>query len=288
MAGIGARASESRDAVAIVEHPRSITFGELDARQHQLAGLFRAGHVRAGDRVAVLSVNRMESLEVTTGALRCGVIPVPVNPLLTPPEIAYVIEDSGARWLFTDRMGESHPGLERTITFGDAYERSLEGAKPARLADFARGRPMHYTSGTTGSPKGVWVKPYGDEHAEAVSREFREMWGLVPEDLHLVCSPLAHSAPHRFSLRTLEAGGTVFLQKKFEAEETLAAIALFGITSTFMVPTHLERILALGRTRLMRYDVSTMRLLAHAGAPIRDETKREVMDLFPWDSVWEF
>jgi long-chain acyl-CoA synthetase len=103
-----------------------------------------------------------------------------------------------------------------------------------------------------------------------------------------VCSPLAHSAPHRFSLRTLEAGGTVFVQKRFDAEETLAAIALFGITSTFMVPTHLERIMALGRTTLMRYDVSSMRLLAHAGAPIREETKREVIDLFPWNSVWEF
>lgn len=288
LAGIGERARSAPEAVAIVEHPRSITFGELDDRQRRLAGLFRASKIAVGDRIAVLSKNRAEFLEVTTGALRCGVIPVPVNPLLTAPEIAYLIEDSGARWLFCDRMGETHPDLERTITFGDAYERSLEEAKPARLADFARGRPMHYTSGTTGSPKGVWVKPYGSEKAETASTEFREMWGITSEDLHLVCSPLAHSAPHRFSLRTLEAGGTVFLQKRFEAEETLAAIALFGITSTFMVPTHLERILALGRTTLMRYTLSSMRLLAHAGAPIREETKRQVLELFPWDAVWEF
>jgi acyl-CoA synthetase (AMP-forming)/AMP-acid ligase II len=288
LAGIGERARATPEAIAMVEHPRSITFQQLDERQRRLAGVFRSSKVAVGDRIAVLSANRVELLEVTTGALRCGIIPVPINPLLTPPEISYLIEDSGARLMFTDRMGEDHPDLKRVITFGDAYERSLEEAKPTRLSDFARGRPMHYTSGTTGSPKGVWVKPYSSEQAAIASAKFRELWGIASEDLHLVCSPLAHSAPHRFSLRTLEAGGTVFLQKRFEAEETLAAIALFGITSTFMVPTHLERILALGRTTLMRYDVSSMRLLAHAGAPIREETKRSILDLFPWDAVWEF
>jgi long-chain acyl-CoA synthetase len=110
---------------------------------------------------------------------------------------------------------------------------------------------------------------------------------LAPDDLHLVCSPLTHSAPHRFALRTLEAGGTVVLQERFEAEESLATIDLLGITTTFMVPTHLERIMALGH-RLARYDISSVRLLAHAGAPIREETKRKVMEAFPPGSVCEF
>jgi long-chain acyl-CoA synthetase len=80
----------------------------------------------------------------------------------------------------------------------------------------------------------------------------------------------------------------VVLQGKFDAEEVLATIALFGVTATFMVPTHLERILALGRKVLMRYDLSSIRLLAHAGAPIREETKRGVLALFPEPAVWEF
>ena len=225
---------------------------------------------------------------MVVAALRRGIIPVPINPLLTPSEVSYVLEDSAARWMFTDRTLEPHPQLERLITFGDAYERSLTEAKPAPLAENVRGRPMHYTSGTTGMPKGVWVEPYDAPRAAEVSRAFRELWEIASEDIHLICSPLAHSAPLRFSIRTLEAGGTVILQKKFEAEETMAAIALFGVTSTFMVPTHLERILALGRRTLMRYDTSSVRLLAHAGAPIRTETKHEVLALFPSGSVWEF
>jgi long-chain acyl-CoA synthetase len=68
----------------------------------------------------------------------------------------------------------------------------------------------------------------------------------------------------------------------------LASIELFGITTTFMVPTHLERIFELPFQTLKRYDLSTMRLLAHAGAPIREDTKRKAIELFPMGSLWEF
>lgn len=288
MSGIGHHARVTPDDTAVVAPGRMITFGELDARQRALAGALETGAVTRGDRVAVLSGNRIESLEVSIGALRAGVIPVPVNPLLTPPEIAYLVEDSGARWLFTDRPLDTHPSLEQVVTFGNAYERVLHDAEPADLADVALGRPMHYTSGTTGAPKGVWVKPHKAARAAEISARFRELWGLSSDDVHLVCSPLAHSAPHRFALRTLEAGGGVVLQTRFDGEETLAAIEMFGVTSTFMVPTHLERIFALGESTLSGYDLSSVRLLAHAGAPIRDETKRRAIEMFPEGSVWEF
>jgi long-chain acyl-CoA synthetase len=191
------------------------------------------------------------------------------------------------RWLFTDHATERDPAVERVVTFGDAYERCLHEATPGKLADVSRGRPMHYTSGTTGQPKGVWAPPASETEVQATARRFIESWALARDDLHLVCSPLAHSAPHRFAMRTLEAGGTVVLQQRFDAEEALATIDLLGITTTFMVPTHLERIRSLGH-KLARYDVSSMRLLAHAGAPIREHTKRAIIDAFPPASVWEF
>jgi acyl-CoA synthetase (AMP-forming)/AMP-acid ligase II len=267
---------------------RRLTFAELDERQRRLAGLLHEGGLRPRDRIAVWSSNRVESLEVTTGALRAGIVPVPVNSLLTPSEAAYLLEDSGARWLFTDRAVEPVPGLERVVSFGDAYERCLHEAEVAEIADYALGRPMHYTSGTTGSPKGVWVEPVNDAAAAEISGDFAEQWGLTSGDVHLVCSPLAHSAPHRFSLRTLEAGGSVVLQRRFEAQETLAAMELFGVTSTFMVPTHLERIFSLEPKVLKRHYSTSMRMLVHAGAPIRAETKKRAIDFFPQGSVWEF
>ncbi len=238
--------------------------------------------------MAVTSSNRFEVLEVTGGALRSGIVPVPIHAGLTQPEIAYLLEDSGAQWLFSDRAIEPIPGVRRTVVFGDAYERCLHEAEPARIDDVALGRPMHYTSGTTGKPKGVWVKPHSSEEARTRSETFRNLWGIGSDDAHLACSPLTHSAPHRFALRTLEAGGRVALLKKFDPQEALAAIELFSIASTFVVPTHLERILELGKKTLARHDLSSIRLLAHAGAPIRAQTKEAVIELFPSGSVWEF
>jgi long-chain acyl-CoA synthetase len=78
------------------------------------------------------------------------------------------------------------------------------------------------------------------------------------------------------------------LQDRFEAADTLAAIDLFNVTTTFMVPTHLARIFALGERALARYDLSSMQMLIHAGAPIRESTKRAAIKSFPPDSVWEF
>jgi acyl-CoA synthetase (AMP-forming)/AMP-acid ligase II len=288
MGGIGGWARSTPDAPALISSPKNaLTFGDLDRRQQALRAALHDGDVRSGDRIAIFSRNRPEVIEVASAALRAGVIPVPINPLLTEPEITYVLEDSEARWLFTDGRAELLPSLERVVVFGDAYERSLTEGAGVKLADHVLGRPMHYTSGTTSRPKGVHTSPQPEEEAAAFSDMFRETWALGPDDRHLVCSPLAHSAPLRFSIRTLETGGAVIVQEKFDPETTLAAIELYGITTTFMVPTHLERIIALG-SKVRHYDLSSIRVLAHAGAPIREDVKRDVIDLFPRGSVWEF
>ncbi len=288
MSGIGGYARATPDSTAIVSMGRWLTFAELDERQRHLAGALRSGGLEPGDLIAVRTKDPAALLEVTTGSLRAGVIPVPINPLLTEHEARWLLEDSGAGWLFTDATDGVTPTLEQIVTFGDAYERLLAEAEPADLCDHVRGRPMHYTSGTTGTPKGVWVRPYAERRAAQIAADFIKLWGLTDEDIHLVCSPLAHSAPHRYAMRTLEAGGTVALQSRFDAAETLAAIDLFNATTTFMVPTHLERIFALGERALLRHDLSSMRLLIHAGAPVRHATKRKAIDTFPPGSVWEF
>lgn len=288
MTGIAGAAASDPDKTAIVWRHGVITFGELDDRQTRVAGALREAGLKRGDRVAVWSRNRPELLDVTVGCLRAGIVPVPIHASLTAAEAAYMIEDSGARWLFTDRTTEPHHSLEGSITFGDAFERLLHASEPAALGGLARGRPMHYTSGTTGAPKGVWVAPTDEGRAATLSSAFRRTWAITGDDVHLVVSPLSHSAPHRFALRTLEAGGTVALLERFDAAEVLLAVELFTVTSTFMVPTHLERIFALGHRPLARHDLSSVRLLAHAGAPIRKVTKKAAIETFPDGSVWEF
>lgn len=288
MAGIGGWAREAPDAPAFISMRGAVSFAEIERRQQRIAGFLHGLGIGEGDRIAILAKNRSEIVEVAAASLRAGIIPVPVNTLLTRPEIEYILEDSGADVLFTDRLEEVLPGLERVVTFGAAFERCMDEATPVELPDFVRSRPMHYTSGTTGSPKGVYVAPVDDVEAARLSERFRSLWDLRADDIHLVCSPLAHSAPLRYSIRTLEAGGAVVVPDAFDAEGTLATIALFHVTSTFMVPTHLERILALRRVVHARYDLESMRLLCHAGAPIRESTKRAILELFPRGSMWEF
>ena len=166
---------------------------------------------------------------------------------------------------------------------------SFAGYEPAALSDVTLTRPMHYTSGTDRQAEGRVGRTHRPRpRATARSEAFRAEWGMTEADVHLVCSPLTHSGPHRFALRTLEAGGTVVIQERFDAAATLAAIEHHRVTSTFMVPTHLERIFALESSELRRHDLSSLRLLAHAGAPIRRITKERAIELFPQDSVWEF
>jgi long-chain acyl-CoA synthetase len=287
VSGIGGWAAQAPDAPALLSLRGPVSFAELDQRQKRLAGHLVAEGLGIGDRVGILAQNSNEILEVCGATLRAGIVPVPINAHLTDVEVEYIVQDARLTWLFTDRTVDL-TGLPNVVTFGDAYERVLHEAVAIDLDDHLLGRPMHYTSGTTGHPKGVYVEPYDPAEAERLSLRFRSMWDLAPDEIHLVCSPLAHSAPLRFSLRTLEAGGAVVVQERFDAEATMAAIDLFGVTSAFMVPTHLKRILALGRKGWARYDISSIRTLVHAGAPIDEQTKRKVIELFPEGSVWEF
>jgi long-chain acyl-CoA synthetase len=285
--GLGGRLQSAPGHPALICGDQSLTFGELDDLQARLAGFLDVASITTGGRVAILAANSVKLLVVTVGCLRAGVVPVPISPLLTERECAQVVKDSGARLLFTDREHDVPAPVERVVGMAGLVE-ELRGYEPASPADVTLTRPMHYTSGTTGRPKGVWVPPADEDTATVRSETFRTQWGMTEADVHLVCSPLTHSGPHRFALRTLEAGGTVVIQERFDAAATVTAIERHRITSTFMVPTHLERILALKSSELQRHDLSSMRLLAHAGAPIRRITKERVLELFPFDSVWEF
>jgi acyl-CoA synthetase (AMP-forming)/AMP-acid ligase II len=183
------------------------------------------------------------------------------------------------------------PPAERTALADDADPAldladdpaQLLGGAEAELADVPLARPMHYTSGTTGRRKGVWSGVLAEDDARRLAAEEMELWGFGPADRHLVLSPLHHSAPLRFAIHTLLAGGEVLLPGPFDAARAADAITGLRPTTTFCVPTHLQRLLA-------RDDVdwSSFRRLVHAGAPCPAPLKRAVIDALPAGSVWEF
>ena len=172
----------------------------------------------------------------------------------------------------------------------DDYETLLAAADdsdPMVAIDMADPVNLIYSSGTTGTPKGVWSGLLDDEDARALLTEERDLWGFSDGDVNLVLSPLYHSAPLRFAMGTLLAGGRLVVPGPFDVEAVTAAIEQERPTTAFCVPTHLERLFrhwdAVGAP-----DVSCFRLLAHAGAPCPDDVKRRLLETFPPGRTWEF
>jgi long-chain acyl-CoA synthetase len=146
---------------------------------------------------------------------------------------------------------------------------------------------MHVTSGTTGRPKGVWSGLLAPQDAEALVAEERDLWGFNAADVNLLLSPLHHSAPLRFAIGTVLAGGQIDVPGPFDAAAITSAIQQKRPTTMFCVPAHLQRLFA-HWDEVGRPDLSSFRLVAHAGAPCPEHIKRRLIEDFPPTSTWEF
>ena len=243
-----------------------LTAADAEDRQRRIAGGLLARGWGEGDRFALVAPSSATLLLTVLAALRRGIVPVVLNAALTERELAALVADA-------DVVGR----------LGPAEISRLAESSPVELATHPRARPMHYTSGTTGTPKGVWSGLLTDEQAAALVAEEDELWGFSADDRHLVCSPLHHSAPIRFAAGTLLAGGEVVVLEKFTPAAFTDAVETFAPTTTFMVPAHLQRLREAGAP-----DLGSFRLLAHAGSPCPVPLKQWSVDRFPTDSVWEF
>ncbi|HEY2427593.1 MAG TPA: AMP-binding protein, partial [Acidimicrobiales bacterium] len=232
------------------------------------AALARRGCV-PGDRVAIAMPNSPGVLALVLGAARTGVVPVLLNPGLLPAELDLLVADAEPRLTVRDEAG-----LAALLESPDACE----------LAPQPLCRPMHYTSGTSGRPKGVWSGVWSAEDAAAAHADEAAIWGLGADDVHLTCSPLYHSVAIRFSAQALLRGAAVVLLSRFDAVAVAEAIAREGVRSAFMVPTHLQRLLALP----VLPDLSGLRRLVHAGAACPIPLKRRLLAVLAEDVLWEF
>jgi long-chain acyl-CoA synthetase len=225
--------------------------------------------LREGDRVALLVAGSQAYLGAVLSLLARGVIPIPLDPRLTAYERDRILAGLSPDLVVTD------PGELTRLT------------GPGGAPGLPRARPMHVTSGTTGTPKGVHSGVLSDEDAAALVAEERDLWGFTDSDVNLVLSPLYHSAPLRFASGTVLAGGRVVIPGPFDPALVTEAIVRERPTTMFCVPAHLQRLFrhwdAVGWP-----DLSSFRLLAHAGAPCPPALKRRLVEVFPDRSTWEF
>ena len=223
-----------------------------------------------GARVALLLPGSVAYVELVIALLARGVFPVPMDPKLTPSERDGLLADLDPALVLTEQAD---------------VERLLADLGPSTGAPL--GRPIHLTSGTTGRPKGVFSGLLAPDDARALVEEERTLWGFAADDVNLVLSPLHHSAPLRFATGTLLAGGRLVVPGPFDPVTVTEAIEEHRPTTMFCVPAHLQRLFAHWDTHGSP-DLSSFRLVAHAGAPCPEWVKRRLVEEFPARSTWEF
>ncbi len=292
--GVWAAQTPDRLAVVMAGSGESLTYAELEAMANRVSQLFRAEGLGPGSHVAICLENRAEFLAVVWGATYAGVFFTPMSSRLTGEEIAYILEDSGAQALVTSPYMEAAVQASADVVSSIPIRLSVGGElagfrgfeeaiaeHPAEpLRNRVEGRPMLYSSGTTGRPKGVKPKmpetPLGRlEHFELMM-EF--MFRASSDAIFLVPAPLYHAAPLRLSTQFMRMGCTIVVMEKFEAEAALEVIDLHNISHSMWVPTMLVRMLKLPPEVRARFNLSSLQYAVHTAAPCPMHTKEQMLE----------
>ncbi|MCA8880728.1 MAG: AMP-binding protein [Rhodobacteraceae bacterium] len=282
---------------------RSLTFLEWNRRSCRLANALLGLGLTRGDRVAVLAYNCLEWAEIYVATAKAGLVAVPINFRLSPPEVAFIIQDSNAAVVIAqdslyglveevrDRLGVSsgnfiHFGAGKLPAGWQTYEGLLERASDWEPAlDIAADEPwtLMYTSGTTGNPKGV----IRDHQCNALLAFMTEIeLSIHRDDDALLVMPMCHANSVNFFAAFSYCGGvtSIYSRANFDPEHCVRVLGESGATFTSLVPTHYIMMLAAGSQKL---DLGRVSKLMISSAPARAETKRAVMEMFPNSGLFE-
>jgi long-chain acyl-CoA synthetase len=293
-------AHDNADGVAIVDGDLRRTWSAWNERATRLANALADNGVDPGGRILLHARNGAEWLDTNFALSKIGASVVSINPRLVESEIRYIADNSGATGLISDqarlcagattwktpagtpllvvgiREAASIPGVtafETLVATGDSTAREAIGGP--------LGASLLYTSGTTGAPKGAIRTPPSDPTVMAAAmRTIIDRFGMRPGERHLVVCPLCHAAPPVYAQMAHLLGGTAVVAARFDAEEALSIIAAEGITSTFMVPTMLNRLVSLPEDVRARYDHSTLRTIITGGSMCSPTLKERIVEMF--------
>jgi fatty-acyl-CoA synthase len=283
---------------AVILHPSGIevSFAKLEARANQLAHHLRGAGLRNGDTVAVLMENNEHIHAVMWAARRSGLYYALINTHLTPPEAAYIVDNSGAKAIIGSRelrnvcegIGQYLPaGLPDLLMIADddldgwlRYPECVAHQPDTPIANESEGDLLQYSSGTTGRPKGIrrelmHVPP---DEAPNMLRPLLDAVGLSRDAVYLSPAPLYHTAPSFWSMSVQALGGTTVVMERFDAELAMDAIQRHHVTHGQFVPAMFVRMLKLPQTVRDSYDVSSLQRVVHAAAPCPIDIKRQMID----------
>jgi len=293
--GIVKHAKLQPDKVALIMNDLKVTYKELDEDTNALANAFWDQGIRPGDRICILFNNSPEILKAWTAAGKMSVTPIALNFHFKADELAYIVNDSESKLLiyadeFDEVIEQAKPKFNSASFI---YIRSggspLEGV--LRLEELLQTYPrisleienksfgvpstLVYTSGTTGRPKGA---------VRSSSNRLNSLMGYACifestyDDIHLVAGPLYHAAPYAWAAFSLILGNTVIVMPRFNAEEFLRLVDKYKVTTVWVVPTMLNRILNLPEEVKVRYDISSLKSITVGGESFPFPLKERAVD----------
>ncbi len=304
--GFWRRAQEDPGWTAVVEPDGTEhSAGDLLGRVNQLTHALRAHGLEPGDGIASLLPNGVAPVELYLTALQAGWYLTPINWHFTAPEAAYIVADCGAKAFFVhERFADlglataDQAGIpaDARFSYGEVpgftpVEKLRAGQPDTMPDDRTAGATMHYTSGTTGRPKGVRRALSGMDPDEAMELAsfLLQFFGVTAgqPNAHLLTSPNYHTAVTVFGGGALHMGHTLVCMDGWNSETALALVQRYRCTNSHMVPTQFKRMLSLPDEVKAEYDLSSMRWLIHAAAPCPIGIKEQMLEWWG-DCVWEY
>jgi acyl-CoA synthetase (AMP-forming)/AMP-acid ligase II len=285
------------DEIGFVWGDATWTWAELDRRVDAMAAALVALGVEKGDRILVQSKNCNQMFESMFACFRIGAVWVPTNFRLTPGEVSYLAQSSGASGLICHADFPDHAEAVRkasaTLRFvvsigpssgGESYDDLVErhlGQAPAE-APVEHDDPcwFFFTSGTTGRPKAA-VLTHGQMAFVITNHLCDLMPGTTAQDASLVLAPLSHGAGIHQLVQVARGVKTVLLPgDRFDAAEAWRLVSRWRITNMFTVPTIVK--LLTEHPSVDAHDHSSLRYVIYAGAPMyREDQKHALRKLGP-------
>jgi long-chain acyl-CoA synthetase len=276
-----------RDDPALIDlggdaSPWIYSFRQLDELSNSVTrGLASLG-LGSGDRVAILSANRAEYLVTFLGAMRAGLVPVPVNIKLPPASVEYIIRDSNAKLVLSDaeRLELCPPDIP-LVSFGREGANGFESLLLPGPFTAVRPAPRQpaifmYTSGSTGKPKGVVLSH--ESHLWVL--EMRRRASSTPRQRLLVAAPLYHMNGLATSHAALAQHDSVVLLPRFTPAGYIDAIARYRCTAISAVPPMMAMMLR-EHELLRRTDFSSVSTIRMGSAPVSAALQESLRVLFP-------
>jgi acyl-CoA synthetase (AMP-forming)/AMP-acid ligase II len=262
------------DVEAVVDGRRRLTYAQLNAETNRVANMLLARGIGRGDAVLLVAGNCAEFVECYFACAKIGAACVPVNLLWGPGEVAYVVDHCSPRLGLVEPMFA--PLVPQSLeTVALPFELDAPATEPECYVEDRDPVGYMYTSGTTSAPKGVvqsHLAVYVDAVSVALAWDFEEQWRSA------LFMPLFHTAALALATSALFRGSTIVLMRGFDPDVLLETIERERISYFLALPMMIRGLME--TPGFERHDLSSLKLVGYAMAPMPDEDLRRAIDAF--------